>query len=84
MGTFVSVPTWVPLPGAPHTRLGRWHLLGQDRALAFAMAEHFRLGAGSVLHAAPPEMTRLMYGDMARFEPSAFAGPGLRALMGFE
>jgi hypothetical protein len=83
------LPQWVPLPGAPSTRLGRWHVLGQNRALTHAMETHAmmayeRLGDLCPFQAAAPtKVTQLIYGSM-RFEPSAATGPGLRALMGFD
>jgi len=64
-------------------RVGQWHRPDPDRALAFAMGNHRRLGHDThYCHDAPEEVVRMMFGGL-QFAPRPEAGPGLRILMGF-
>jgi len=63
-------------------RVGRWHTHDPQRALAFGMGTHGRLGNYPRLARMPSEIVRLMFRGF-QIVPHPHAGPGLQRLMGF-
>jgi len=66
-----------------YTRLGRWHDLSAERAMAFMMNSHEVLGRESILNNLDDDLLRMIM-KHTRFEPHADTGGALRKLIGLE
>jgi len=66
-----------------YTRLGRWHDMCAERAMAFMMISHKVLGRESFLKDLDDELLQMIM-KHTHFEPRADTGSALRKLIGFE
>jgi len=65
-----------------YTRLGRWHGMNAERAIAFMMSSHKMLGCISIVKNLDDDLLRMII-EQARFQPRADTGNALRTLIGF-